>query len=293
LFVSTTKMTYKGILTGEREQARPSSKTRHNNPHATSFKTRQLPSGQVINVSAVHESSGDCVLVCFLCRLPGAKSGKTATNFQSLLSTFVFVVVVFAFLPSALKLFHLGSPVYNDLLSNPHMARHLAAHPARRGRRGIPHTPLCGWRRLPRAPSGRMAKGQHEAVRVCVCVCVYVSVSGAPLTRMPCCFPIVADELAGTAAIRSPGPTPQAPPAASVSAPQCVCVCVCVCVRDQGLSTSSISLTRRSAPSEQQPPLQPLSRCTHHTRDLCRRPRVWVSVCVSLADSNNVASCAS
>lgn len=58
LFVSTTKLSYKGALAGEREHARPSSKTRHNNPHANSFKSRQLPSGQIINVSTGHEGPG-------------------------------------------------------------------------------------------------------------------------------------------------------------------------------------------------------------------------------------------
>ncbi len=57
--VSSSKLAYSGQTPREREHARPSSKTRHNNPHASSFRSTQLPSGQIINVSRRMESEGE------------------------------------------------------------------------------------------------------------------------------------------------------------------------------------------------------------------------------------------
>lgn len=52
LMRSTTKMNFASAVKGEREQARPSSKTRHNNPQGgRNFQRRTLPSGEVITVA--------------------------------------------------------------------------------------------------------------------------------------------------------------------------------------------------------------------------------------------------
>lgn len=55
-FMTSSKKAFSAESPHEREQARPTSRTRHNNPHAASFRSTQLPSGQLINVSRREES---------------------------------------------------------------------------------------------------------------------------------------------------------------------------------------------------------------------------------------------